>query len=222
MFWRYIVLGWRKAGDGMAVGEYVSNKKGTDEEKKLKEGIKRMMAHFERIGLDYIPSKDLSINNKLREHLGLHKVFLNGKKGRFSQIAIATGYWSPVHVDDDIFYTLLSAYCASVANKDGKDEILFYFLFPSVKIAIPVRNMDVLVFNSEFPHCASNYRKEDTITFSLFASAKTATAQMYNDSDLCFEGSNEGEVAEKLAAKDNTSCEEEGIEVEYDESHSLL
>ncbi len=197
VFLRYILFGWRKDGNGTEVHEYAvpketpkeaKDEKMSDEDeaelKTVKEGLKELIAHLEKMGLLWIPAKDISINNKLREDAKLQEVFINGKSGRFTQIAIATGYWSPIHIDDDIFYTLLSCFCPSVANAAQCEEILFYFIFPSVGYAIPIRNTDILVFNSAFPHCASNYRKEDAITFSLFASAKTATAHMSGKGDL--------------------------------------
>jgi hypothetical protein len=220
VFLRYLLFGWRKDGNGTEVHEYaVPNNEEEENEraardkevKEVKEGLKELIAHLEKIGLLWIPAKDMNINSKLREDAKLHEVFINGKKGRFTQIAIATGYWSPVHVDDDIFYTLLSCFCPSAANKKQCEEILFYFLFPSVGYAIPVRNTDILVFNSAFLHCASNYPKEDTITFSLFASAKTATAHMSGSGDLYAESESDDEEKQgsgDLYAKSESDDEE--------------
>jgi hypothetical protein len=115
---------------------------------------------------------------------------------------VATLYWSPCHVDDDIFYTLLSCYNQTSANLARKDEILFYFLFPSVGKAVPMRSTDILVFNSAFPHCTSNYRFEETITMSMFTSAKTATAQMSTDADLAAESDSDSEVDEEEAKEE--------------------
>ncbi len=101
-------------------------------------------------------------------------------------MAIAIGNWSPLHTDDDIFYTLLSCYC----RWKGRD----FFLFPSVGMAELMRNTDILVFNSAFPHCASNSRREETITVSMFTGAKTAVAQMCDkNADLVPEPESDGE-----------------------------
>jgi hypothetical protein len=176
-FARYILFGWRKIGNGTKIGQYVS--KGDPEAvQHVHDGLIDLMAHLEEIGLNCIPAIDLSINNKLKEGAGLEDVMLTGNKGRFSAIAIAQGYWSPVHIDDDIFYTLLSCVCHCGKKGKDRDDILFYFLFPAVGYAIPMRSTDVLVFNSDFPHCSSNFRKADSISFSLFTNATTATAHM--------------------------------------------
>jgi hypothetical protein len=55
-------------------------------------------------------------------------------------------------------------------------------------MAIPMRNTDILIFcifNSAFLHCCtSNYRREETITVTMFTGAKTAVAQINDNADL--------------------------------------
>ena len=104
----YVLFGWRKEDDGMAVNEYVTKEKGnTTQVAELKAGgLKAFMAELERVGLDGIPARDMSVNNKLQEFFEMWKVYVNGNKGRFMQMAVAREYWSPCHTDDDMFYML--------------------------------------------------------------------------------------------------------------------
>ena len=92
----------------MAVNEYVTKEKGnTTQVAELKAGgLKAFMAELERVGLDGIPARDMSVNNKLQEFFEMWKVYVNGNKGRFMQMAVAREYWSPCHTDDDMFYML--------------------------------------------------------------------------------------------------------------------
>jgi hypothetical protein len=78
---------------------------------------------------------------------------MNEEKGKFAAIAFATQYWSPCHTDDDIWYMqLLSCYSPSPVLGDKiNEEILFYFCFPSIGVAIPMRSTDILMSNSSFP-----------------------------------------------------------------------
>jgi hypothetical protein len=141
------------------VSEYVAKKTKSKKKQKIEErrkrakeardGIKELMRQLEKVGLNWVADCDLSVQNKLREVDCLGDVLINGYKGRFSQMAIATGYWSPLHTDDDVFRTLLSCYCKKKMNTKKKDDILFYFVFPSVGIAIPMRSTDILVFDSK-------------------------------------------------------------------------
>jgi hypothetical protein len=73
---------------------------------------------MEKVGLIAVAmKKDLSIQNKMKKILNLFKIKRSGWKGRFSQVAAAMRYWSPLHIDDDIFYTLLSCYCPTLLPK---------------------------------------------------------------------------------------------------------
>jgi hypothetical protein len=210
VYFKYLMFGWHQARKTKEMEEYVfknlPEKDKKDPEKvaahaakvkRVQDGLKTYMSRLEKAGLIAVPEKDLSIQNKLRKVMNLFKIFRLGWKGRFSQLAMATLYWSPCHVDDDIFYTLLSCYNHTMANRAGKENILFYFLFPSAGIAVPMRTTDILVFNSAFPHCTSNYRFEETITMSMFTSAKTAVAQMANNADLVPEPADEEERKEE-------------------------
>ena len=143
-------------------------------------GLQQMVADLERTGLNLITHLEVSVQNMIREQEELGDVLINGYEGWFSQIAIATDYWSPLHTDVDIFRTLLCCYLERCEKEKYKEEILFYFVFPSVGIAIPMRSTDILVFDSKIPHCASNTRDPDAIIFSCFTSAKTTFAHMTN------------------------------------------
>ncbi len=208
---RYVLFGFRREGNKKIVSEYVAKKTKSKKKQKIEErrkrakeardGIKELMRQLEKVGLNWVADCDLSVQNKLREVDCLGDVLINGYKGRFSQMAIATGYWSPLHTDDDVFRTLLSCYCKKKMNTKKKDDILFYFVFPSVGIAIPMRSTDILVFDSKFPHCASNYRCDDTFIFSCFTSAKTTNAHLANNASIYSVESGPNNAKEKKVKK---------------------
>ncbi len=216
-FLRYIMYGWHQQRLTRLIAEYVTKplteKEKEDEEKKtaheakvgqVRVGMKKFMKEMENVGLIAVAEKDISIQNKLKQKLNLFRIMRSCWKGRFSQVAIAIGNWSPLHTDDDFFYTLLSCYCPTVATRAGREEILFYFLFPSVGMAVPMRNTDILVFNSAFPHCASNPRRDETITVSMFTGAKTAVAQMcHGNADLIPEPESDGEDNDEERKQDS-------------------
>jgi hypothetical protein len=91
-----------------------------------------------------------------------------------TQIAVGTNYWSCVHIDDDYYYTTLS--CLSPVPNDR--SILFYFVFPSYKVAVPMRSGDVMIFNPSVFHCCTNPTKKGVHIFSLYVSAKTCNTQI--------------------------------------------
>jgi hypothetical protein len=181
LYAKYVLFGFRREGNSKRVSKYVA-KKGAKECKiaDASTGLQNLVSDLEDTGLNLVSHLEISVQNKLREEYEMGKVMINGYRGRFSQMAIATNYWSPLHVDDDFFRTLLSCYDESKMTTKKKEDILFYFVFPSLNIAIPMRSTDILVFDAKFPHCASNYRSEDSMIFSCFTSAKTGNAHMTN------------------------------------------
>jgi hypothetical protein len=64
-------------------------------------------------------------------------------------------------------------------SMDGNEkQILFYLVFPSLGVAVPMKSRDTVVFDSTFPHCASNYQVDDTIMVSFVENANTLHTQI--------------------------------------------
>jgi hypothetical protein len=196
---KYVTLGKKKDELGTMVDEFAVNSKFTpylfetqeDEVNWVKHRLWNLFFRLQQIGLLLVPDFDLSVFNKLRNEHGIEDACVNGDLGYFTAMALATEYWSPLHTDNDLFYTLLSCYDPTMElQKSFKHNTLFYFCFPSVGYAVPMKNTDVLLFNSSFPHCATNFRYKTTRIFSLFTSATTIYSGMvgneeYEEDDEC-------------------------------------
>ena len=87
---------------------------------------------------------------------------------------IGENYMSKCHVDNDFYYTTLS--CLSPPSKN-KNEIIYYYVCPEYKIAVPMRTGDVLLFNPHQTHSVCNPRYCDTLIFSAYVSKKTTLTQ---------------------------------------------
>ena len=87
-----------------------------------------------------------------------------------TQFSIGVDYWSPIHVDNDFFYTILS--CLT-PNEEDIGKILYYFCFPDYGIKIPMRSGDILVFNPLIKHSCSNPSLPGAYIFSAYVSDKT-------------------------------------------------
>lgn len=110
--------------------------------------------------------------DELRQSIGLPS-FSDGDKA--TQFSVGLEYWSVAHKDDDYYYTTLS--CLSRKDTDH-DKILYYFVFPTYKLAVPsMRSGDVLFFNPAELHCCSNPSTEHAVIFSSYVSAKTFNTQ---------------------------------------------
>jgi hypothetical protein len=175
---KYICSGYRKDPLTKKVSYYAFEQWASNRAAyNLKIRIRKLVSDIEEFALNYLLASDLSAFAKIREEGKLEDVLITGAKGKFTQMALAKKYWSPLHLDDDFFPTALSCYSPSSVNSGNVNEILYYFVFPTLGVAVPMRSMDMLVFNSRIPHCATNYRKDDAYIFSFFTSAKTTLTQ---------------------------------------------
>ena len=86
----------------------------------------------------------------------------------------------PTHTDYD--------YDASAVTvlKEGHtcaldDEVVAYFCFPRLGQAVPMCPGDVLVFNSQEPHCLSSRTNKDDVIYGLSIYIKSKNAGMNDD-----------------------------------------
>ena len=100
----------------------------------------------------------------------------------FGGIAFGCNVFLCCHTDDD--FTLSTAHIlldgSDVYSLD--DEVVVYFCFPTLGVAVPMRPGDFLLFNSRIPHCiSSRCRYADKIMcISMFL--KTAVVGLNNNS----------------------------------------
>ena len=90
--------------------------------------------------------------------------------------SIGRDYHSRSHVDVDMYYTL-----ATVVSPDGisPDEVIYYFVFPTYGIKIPLRSGDSLLFNPIILHSCSNPKYEGCYIMSAYVSTKTVLTSTY-------------------------------------------
>jgi hypothetical protein len=62
------------------------------------------------------------------------------KRGFSTQFCVGVDYWSSVHINHDFYYTTLSF----LSENTNDNSILFYFVFPSYIVAVPMRSGDVV------------------------------------------------------------------------------
>ena len=116
----------------------------------------------------------LSQIHKVRTVINLPSVGKEKEIGIATQFSIGLNYWSPIHTDDDFFYTILSCLCSS---DEDEDKILYYFYFPDYGIKVPLRSGDIIVFNPLIRHCCSDPCLPGAYIFSAYVSEKTVNYQ---------------------------------------------
>jgi hypothetical protein len=194
VFSKYVNFGLRKDPKGVHVDEYATKKSfvrdeenfetETEEVKRTKDDVAVLFDRLLKAAGLFVPPAVLSAMAKLKEDGNLGEALVNGDRGMFTALALAMEYWSPLHKDKDVFYTILSCHCPSmVSDKGFDDDILFRFLFPTMNMSIPMRNTDILLYDSSFPHCSTNYLFRESRIFSLFTAEKTVYAHLAGEEE---------------------------------------
>jgi hypothetical protein len=95
-------------------------------------------------------------------------------RGFITQFCVGVDYWSSIQIDNDYYYTTLS----SLSDNMDDNSILFYFVFPSYRVAVPMRSGDVVCFNTLIYHCCTDPMTHGVKNFSWYVSAKTCNTQI--------------------------------------------
>jgi len=77
----------------------------------------------------------------------------------FGAIAFGCNVFLRCHRDNDFTLSMCHILLDGKDHFDVNDEVVVYFCFPSLGVAIPMRPGDFLLFNSRVPHCISTRRK---------------------------------------------------------------
>jgi hypothetical protein len=111
-----------------------------------------------------------SMVNKYKQLKNEYNIPSMNPSGYATQLSIGHNYCSPVHVDKDYMYTVLT--CFSNNNK-SENHIIYHFCFPEYNIVIPMKSGTVIVFDPRILHCASNPTYDDSYIMSCYVSKKT-------------------------------------------------
>eukprot|EP00536_Pseudo-nitzschia_multiseries_P011770 jgi/Psemu1/29890/gm1.29890_g len=83
---------------------------------------------------------------------------------------IGKDYHSKCHIDADMFYTRLTV----IAPKHvSDDKVIYYFVFPSYRVKVPLHSGDTLLFNPLVLHSCSNPKFKGCCIMSAYKSRKT-------------------------------------------------
>ena len=101
----------------------------------------------------------------------------------FSGIGFGTNVFLRCHTDADFTMSILQVFLKGKRKYSLDDEVIVYFCFPTIGVAVPLRPGDYLLFNARIPHCLSSRCKymDNILTTSTYL--KTAIVGM-NNNDL--------------------------------------
>jgi hypothetical protein len=101
----------------------------------------------------------------------------------FGGIAFGKNVFLWCHTDQDFTFSMIQVFLKGHDRYRVTDDVVVYFCFPTIGIAVPLRPGDYLLFNATIPHCVSSRcRFEDEIVVTSMY-LKTAIVGM-NNNDL--------------------------------------
>ena len=101
----------------------------------------------------------------------------------FGGIAFGTNVFLPCHTDEDFTMSIAQVFLEGKSSYDLNDDVIVYFCFPTLGIAIPLRPGDYLMFNPLIPHFISSRCKHEDDIICLTMYLKTAIVGL-NDNSL--------------------------------------
>lgn len=138
-----------------------------------KEFVLKWLRRVEHCADKFIPSSLRKLLGVVRKMCETCSVPLSGKQGNKIWPALVAGrnVFLNVHKDLDFFWSLTTV--VGKIKPSENDPVVCYFCFPTLGMAVPLRNGDLLLFNAKIPHCVSSRcnGKEDNYCVSLYMKA---------------------------------------------------
>jgi hypothetical protein len=173
----YVCYGRRKDSLGKKLGQYSLLPNTPDDvKKKVNDGIGDIVSFLESTSRSVLYTLQSSINfldvkDKYRiPDMYAHKYLdkETSTRGFATQFCVGVDYWSIIHINNMFYYTTLSY----LSDNMDDNSILFYFVFPSYRFAVPMRSGDVVCFNPMIYHCCTDPTTRGVKKISCYVSAK--------------------------------------------------
>jgi len=101
----------------------------------------------------------------------------------FGGIAFGTNVFLRCHTDADFTMSISQVFLKGRSEYLPNDDVVAYFCFPTIGIAVPLRPGDYFMFNALLPHCISSRCKMEDEIMCASVYLKTANVGM-NNNDL--------------------------------------
>jgi hypothetical protein len=99
----------------------------------------------------------------------------------FGGMAFGTNVFLRCHTDQDFTMSISQVFVKGKANYHLNDDVIVYFCFPTLGIAVPLRPGDYSLFNPLILHCISSRCKHEDQIMCVLMYLKTAIVGMNNN-----------------------------------------
>lgn len=100
----------------------------------------------------------------------------------YGAIAFGRNLFLRCHTDQDYAYSMIQVHLEGSDSYSLDDQVVTYFCFPTLGIAIALRPGDFLLFNATIPHSISSRCRNDSNVISVSSYLKTAVVGLNNNS----------------------------------------
>ena len=99
----------------------------------------------------------------------------------FGGIAFGSNVFLRCHTDADFTMSITQVFLKGIPEYHLKDDVIAYFCFPTLGVAVPLRPGDYFMFNALIPHCISSRCNLKDEVMCTLVYLKTAIVGMHNN-----------------------------------------
>ena len=101
----------------------------------------------------------------------------------FGGIAFGSNVFLRCHTDQDFTMSISQVFVKGKPHYHLSDDVIIFFCFPMLGVAVPLRPSDYLLFNPLIPHCISSRCKHEDEIMCVSIYLKTVIVGL-NDNSL--------------------------------------
>ena len=99
----------------------------------------------------------------------------------YGGLAFGCNLFLRCHTDDDFTMSMAHVHLKGKDQYSLSDNVVVYFCFPTLGVAVPLRPGDFLLFNAQIPHCVSSRCKHTDQIMVLSMYLKTSVVGLNNN-----------------------------------------
>ena len=99
----------------------------------------------------------------------------------YGGLAFGCNVFLRCHTDNDYTMSMVQIHLKGKVKYNIEDDVVVYFCFPTLGVAVPLRPGDFLLFNALIPHCVSSRCRQAEEILSIAMYLKTSVVGMNNN-----------------------------------------
>ena len=99
----------------------------------------------------------------------------------YGGLAFGCNVFLRCHTDNDFTMSMVQIHLKGKVKYNIDDDVVVYFCFPTLGVAVPLRPGDFLLFNALIPHCVSSRCRQANEILSIAMYLKTSVVGMNNN-----------------------------------------